>query len=132
MRLVRQGLDNAALGNMTLRTSFDHTAQFFAQRLEANDSGLDLGKPRPCGAVSNLARLMRVVLQVEQRSNGFDVEAELACVANECQAINILLSVQPALTGRSRWSGQQADLLIESNSGNLDARGTGGFSNRNG
>lgn len=65
VRMVRQGLNDAALTDASSDTSRYHPLQFGLQRCEAGNAPVDVVKMRPGDLGDGLARLIRMIGQFQ-------------------------------------------------------------------
>ena len=86
MTAIREGLDYPALRDRSAGALLDHAAEFVLQRQKAGDPSLDLDHPRLGDRVRFLAGLARVVLKLQERPDGLDIEAEFPGMPDEREA----------------------------------------------
>jgi len=130
LAVVREHLDHAARPHMAMAAPFDHRFQFRFERDEAREPLVHVGQARPGDPIGARAGLGWIVLQDQERSNGLDLEAKFARVANERQSTHvdiIILAPVPLIAVRHR---QQADLLIIADGRDFHPAVLGRFANR--
>ncbi len=112
LAVIRQNLDYPAVCDLAMAATLDHHAKLDLQGVEAVDALLHLRQPGARNGVGRAARLVRIILQGQERADCLDFESQFARVADEGQAPQIAGIERPpvALSARRRW--QQADLLV--------------------
>src|SRR5262245_2853868 len=108
MRVIGEHLDHAAtrdrafLARAGALAAPDHALELRAQRFEARDLALDVFEMRLGDAVGARARLLGPVAERQQLADRVEREAELARMADEREALQMLRVVNALIAGRAR------------------------------
>lgn len=119
--VVAQGLNNAAVLNLAPVAGRHHALQLFLKRAQLLQSRLDGGQIVLGDRVGIRAEAIRVIGEVQKRSDLVEFEAKLARVANKTQAPQFALAVKPTSALRSRRRRQQALRLIKADCRNFQS-----------
>jgi hypothetical protein len=76
--MIRQDLDQAAIGAMAMIAPFDHQFQFGLERRQVANALPHIVKPFFGDAMDDFACLIGLVLQREKRADSRDLETKLA------------------------------------------------------
>ena len=93
---------------MAVAAAVHHQFQLGLQSCEASDAVLDFAKAGLGDAVGGGARLIRIVLQSKQSSDGVDLKSQLARVTNEGEPGHFRLAVAALLAFAARGAGIRA------------------------
>ena len=99
VRMIGQHLDHAALGDAPLAATLDHALEFALERRERRDLAPDLVQTTTRDAVGLGAGLLRLGAEREQLAHRLERKAELARVADEGEAAQVLVAVDALIAG---------------------------------
>lgn len=119
--MVRQHFNDAAYGDAAVEALLDHRLQLAAQCDQSGNPVLDIGEVCTRDSISLVTGLLRQAGEGQELADRVDVEAQLATVANEPQALEVRRVVGSAVslsTGRDR---QQPDAFVIPDRGYLHA-----------
>ncbi len=71
--------------------------------------------------------MVRIILQIQKRANGIDLEAEIAGMPDEQQPLDIRLVIKTPIALRAWRCGQETDLLVITNGRYFHAASLGRF-----
>jgi len=89
LAMIGQHFDNAALVDPAMAAPFNHQVQFSLQRRQAANALFDLRQASLRNAIGGRTGLRGVILQSEQRPDGFNFKPKLAGMANEHQTTEV-------------------------------------------
>src|SRR6516225_5413320 len=122
---TRQRRDHTAFGNPPKGTFGDHPFQFGLQRNEAVNPPLNLSKPGASYRIRRFARLIWIVMQRKQGSDGLDLEPQLTRASDESKSAQVSRPIQPPVVLRARRLWQEADQLVIADRRHLHPRSGG-------
>ena len=96
--VIAEGFDNAAVGDRTALTQFEHPLQFAFQSLQVPDALLHLGELRARDLIHRLAGFGRIVGEVEKDADVVELEPEITGVTDEPEAPRPALIVKPLIS----------------------------------
>jgi hypothetical protein len=111
--VIGQHLDHPALVDAPLAAALDHRLQLRLERGQAADALLDVAQAGLGDRIRGGARLARVVLKGQQGPDRLGLEAQLARMAGEGEAAELVRPVLAAVAFAARRCRQQPDLLVE-------------------
>lgn len=120
--VVIQSTDNAALRNAPLRAFADHARDLDLESLQPLDAAADLSKVSLRDRIDILARPVRLIRQVEKLTNIGHLKPQFTGMADEAQAPDGIVSIEPSVALRARRGRHQANTLIVAYGRHLDAR----------
>lgn len=129
---VGQHLDRATLADMAAPATIAHGFQFGLEGAQAVDPPFDLGQPRFDDPMDGGAVLIGIVLQGQKRTDGGDLEPQLAGMADEGQPTKIVGRKPAAIVAAPRGRRQKPDLFVIADGRDLHIAAAGSLANRYG
>jgi hypothetical protein len=130
LTVIGEDLDNSALVDASVATSFNHQFEFDLQGVQTPDSLFDLDQAGLGNAVCRRAGLMRIVLEYQQRANGINIETQLAGVPDKRETAQVRSRIATLVAFASVWRHKQADAFIIADGWHFDAALTGRVADR--
>ena len=101
--MVAQHFDHPAIGDFPACALHDHAFQFTFQRRQPRKTAFDLSQLRLGDGIGAGTGLVGLVRQAEEVADRLKGKAEGAGVADEGEAIQSRLPVEPLVAGASLW-----------------------------
>lgn len=97
-RVIAQNLDDAAVGDLSVSTLFDHALELGPQRLQPLDSAFHLFKLGARDSIGRVTGLVGIVGQIEQVSDCFQRKSKLSAMSDECEPFDVTPVVPTLVT----------------------------------
>lgn len=119
--VVRQHFDDAAIANAPMTALIDHALKLVAQRGKLCNPPVDGCEVLARNTVGPIAGGLWFGGHRKERADVFDLETEIAGVADETQALHGVVAIAAPVARRAWSSRHQADLLVEADRWDLHA-----------
>lgn len=126
--MVAENLDYPAVRDPAARALHHHALKFRLQSGQPRKAAFNLGQLCPCDGIGGGAGLVGFVRQAQEVADCLEREAKVACVTDERQPVERLVSVEPLVPGAAFGLGQEADLLVVADGRHLHPRVLSQFS----
>lgn len=124
-----QSLQNRAVVRRSLAAALAQIDELFLQCLKARDAGVDVLDVFVDQRIDAFALILRAVAQNQQTTNFVQGHVQAAAVADESQALDMILHVEPIVAFAACRFGQQALTFVIANGFNGAGRESGQFAN---